>query len=68
MLITFDMGSGETRCEKTSSEAEQAANFSQRLVPTIGLGLHTETQVRTVRPIPRIPNIDAFLSEMAAYR
>lgn len=68
MLVTFDMVSGETRCEKTPSEVEQAANFSQRLVPKIGLALHTETQVPIARPVPRIPNIDAFLSEMAAYR
>ena len=68
MLVTFDMVSGETRCEKPSSEDEQAVNISQRFVPALALGLHTETEAPVARPVPRIADIDAFLSKMAAYR
>lgn len=68
MLVTFDMVSGETRCEKTSSEEEQSTACPQRLVPHIRLGSHAETAAPPARPIPRITDLGAFLNEMAAYR
>lgn len=68
MLVTFDMVSGESRCEKTPFEEEQPAACPQRFVPDIGLSSHGEPIVPQARPIPRIADLDAFLNEMAAYR
>lgn len=68
MLATFDMVSGESCCEKPSSEEEHPAACPQRLVPDIGLGLQGETTARAARLIPRIADLDAFLDEMAARR
>ena len=68
MLVTFDMVSGETRCEKTSPDEEQTVACPQRFVPDIGLALHGEAVAPLARPIPRIVDLDAFLNEMAAYR
>lgn len=68
MLVTFDMVSGETRCEKTSSEEEPAAACPQRFVPDTGLASHGGAVPPLARPIPRIADLDTFLGEMAAYR
>lgn len=67
MLVTFDMVSGATRCERTSSDEEQLAACPRHFVPHIGLALQGEAVPPLARP-PHIADLDTFLNKMAAYR